>query len=83
VVFYLERYKIGSSTNAKFKWYNPAGAIALQNDRTLREAEGGTGGWSWYTERLPSAQVQQPGEWSLEVSFEGDVVGRYPFTVSQ
>lgn len=83
VIFYLERHKVGKVIEAKFKWYDPAGGVAFQNDRTLRESETGSGGWNWYTERLPSAQVQKPGAWALEVSFDDQIVGRYPFTVTE
>jgi len=82
VIFYLERYKTGRPVSALFKWYKPDGTVVFQSDRSIRDGEGGSGGWSWYTERLPSTNVQQPGAWSLEVSFDGEVVGRYPFTVS-
>ena len=83
VFLYFELNKSGRATAAKFKWYDPAGTVAYQNERALRDGSGGTGGWTWFTERLPSASVRQPGQWTLEIAFDEQVVGRYPFTVSQ
>jgi len=81
VTFFLNVYRSGHDYMAKWKWYKPGGILVLQQDSIIREGTGKTTR-TWTTQVLPSVNVQDPGEWSLEVSLDNQVVGRYPFLVS-
>jgi hypothetical protein len=65
-----------------FKWYRPDGTSEAEQVRTLPDGTSATTRVG-YTQILPSASVRVPGEWSLEVTIDSQVVGRYPFTVSR
>jgi hypothetical protein len=82
VIFFLNIYRSGVDRVGRFKWYRPDGTSEAEQVRTLSEGTSATTR-VWYTQILPSASVQVPGEWSLEVTIDNQVVGRYPFTVSR
>jgi hypothetical protein len=82
VTFFLEIHKTGKVWMGKFKWYMPDGTLAEQQDRVLREGAT-TAQRTWFTQTLPSAKVQTPGTWSLELIIAEQSVSRYTFDVSQ
>lgn len=81
VTFFLNLYKSGRTPMGKFKWYKPDGTLAAQQDRVLRDSTA-TSTRTWFAHVLPSVNVQVPGEWSLELTIDDQIIGRYPFTVT-
>jgi len=82
VTFFLDIYRSGVDRVGRFKWYRPDGTSEAEQVRTLPDGTSATTRVG-YTQILPSASVRVPGEWSLEVTIDSQVVGRYPFTVSR
>ena len=83
VTFFLNMDQWERGFQAKFKWYGPDGALVLQQDRVLRGAKDSAQGRVWHTQVLPSAQVQQPGAWAMELYLGDQRIDRYEFTVSR
>ncbi|MDO8477320.1 MAG: hypothetical protein Q7W02_14210 [Candidatus Rokubacteria bacterium] len=79
--FFLNLYKSGRTPMGKFKWYKPDGTLAAQQDRVLRDSTA-TSTRTWFTQVLPSVNVQVPGEWPLELTIDDQIIARYPFTVT-
>jgi hypothetical protein len=79
--FFLDLFKSGRTLMGKFKWYRPDGTLVAQQDRVLRDAIGASTR-SWFAQVVPSVNVQVPGEWSLELTIDDQIIGRYPFTVT-
>ena len=83
VTFYLNLNQSGRVLQAKFKWYGPDGKLVSQQDRVLRDPANSTHPRVWFTQILPSAQVQATGSWGMELFINDEQIDRYKFTVTQ
>jgi hypothetical protein len=81
VIFFLGLHKSGRILQGQFRWFRPDGTLASQQDRTLRDDPDDTRTWTWHTQILPPARLQSPGTWTVAAYLDGQLVGRYEFSV--
>jgi hypothetical protein len=73
--------RVGRAFDGQIVWLDPNGVAVRTINRPLDQSGVG-GAWAWWTDSPPASDVVTLGTWSVELRLNGNLAGRYPFTVT-